>query len=267
MNLTDYDVILINTSAGKDSQAMMDYVVGLAKTSGCLHKVIAVHCDLGRVEWKGARELALEHCKHYGIHLHIVSRPQGDLLEQIEARGMFPDSANRYCTSDQKRGQVAVLITTLTNEFIALNFPGSPDRKVKVLNCMGFRAEESAARAKRKPFQVNERLTNGKRECHDWLPIHTWTVQHVWQCIRQSGVNYHYAYDLGMPRLSCCFCIFASEDALMIAGKHNPELLTEYVRVETKIDHTFRKDLSLASIKARLDAGEEPPKTARTWTM
>jgi hypothetical protein len=59
---------------------------------------------------------------------------------------MFPGQRNnRYCTSDQKRGQVAVLITTLTNEFIALNFPGTPDRKVKVLNCMGFRAEESAS--------------------------------------------------------------------------------------------------------------------------
>jgi hypothetical protein len=84
----------------------------------------------------------------------------------------------------------------------------------------------------------------------------------------QSGVNYHFAYDLGMPRLSCCFCIFASEDALMIAGKHNPELLTEYVRVETKIDHTF-KNGPLASLHQSPPGrrGGTSQNRSRTWTM
>lgn len=265
MNITEFDVILINTSAGKDSQAMMEYVVGLARKSGILDRVIAVHCDLRRVEWNGTKELAEEHCKHYGIKLHVVSRPQGDLLEQIEARGMFPDSSNRYCTSDQKRGQVAVLVTRLTNEYVSATY--GEEKRVRILNCMGLRAEESTARAKKNPYQVNARLTNSKREVFDWLPIHAWTVQHVWDCIRKSGVKYHYAYDLGMPRLSCCFCIFASEGALMIAGKHNPELLAEYVRVETKIGHTFRHHFKIASIKARLDAGEQPPARVASWTM
>lgn len=30
--------------------------------------------------------------------------------------------------------------------------------------------------------------------------------------------------DLGMPRLSCCFCIFSPRSALLLAGKHNPGL-------------------------------------------
>jgi len=264
MDLKSYDVILINTSAGKDSQAMMEYVVGLAKTAGVLDRVIAVHCDLGRVEWKGTAELAKEHCAHYGLHLHIVSRVLGDLLQQVEERGMWPDNNNRYCTSDQKRDQVAKLVTSLVNDFIENHV--SLDRPVRVLNCMGLRAEESPARAKKQPFQVNKRLTNGKRQVFDWLPIHAWTLTHVWDCIKKSGVKYHYAYDLGMPRLSCCFCIFAPEDALMVAGEHNPELLTEYVRVETTTGHDFRHGFKIASIKERLDRGERV-KTASDWKM
>ena len=50
-DLKSYDFIVINTSAGKDSQAMMEYVMGLAKEAGITDRVIAVHCDLGRVEW------------------------------------------------------------------------------------------------------------------------------------------------------------------------------------------------------------------------
>lgn len=265
MNLADYDWIVINTSAGKDSQAMMDYVVGLAKTAGVLDRVIAVHCDLGRVEWKGTKELAIDHCAHYGIHLHIVQREKGDLLVQVEERGMWPDNKNRYCTSDQKRDQVAKLVTSITNQFIETHT--NIDRPVRVLNCMGLRAEESSARAKKVPFQVNKRLTNGKRQVFDWLPIHTWTVGHVWEAIKKSGVKYHYAYDLGMPRLSCCFCIFASEGALMIAGKHNPELLNEYVRVEKSTGHDFRHNFKIESIQQRLAAGEQPPAKVASWTM
>ena len=37
----------------------------------------------------------------------------------------------------------------------------------------------------------------------------TWKVEDVWARIKASGVEHHKAYDLGMSRLSCCFCVFA----------------------------------------------------------
>jgi hypothetical protein len=46
-----------------------------------------------------------------------------------------------------------------------------------------------------------------------------------------------------MPRLSCCFCIFSPRSALLLAAKHNPELLAQYVAVEKQIGHRFRKEL------------------------
>ena len=90
----------------------------------------------------------------------------------------------------------------------------------------------------------------------DWLPLHAWTTEQVWQRIKASGVRYHPAYDLGMPRLSCCFCIFSPRSALLLAGKHNPELLAEYVAVEKQIGHRFRKELSLTEVQEALAKGE-----------
>lgn len=255
------DCIVINTSAGKDSQAMLDYVCRLAKAAGVLHKVLAVHADLGQVEWKNTRELAEAQAKHYGIPFHVVRREKGDLLAQVEARGMWPDSGNRYCTSDQKRDQVAKLHTSITNGLRA-----SLGRRVRVLNCMGFRKDESPARAKRRVVQVDGRTTNGRKAVLNWLPIHDWTVAKVWETIKASGVPHHPAYDLGMPRLSCCFCVFAPKDALVIAGKANPELLDKYVALEKKIGHTFRNKFSIAEVKQAIADGYVPKKV-QNWEM
>lgn len=69
-----------------------------------------------------------------------------------------------------------------------------------------------------------------------------------------------------MPRLSCVFCIFSPFDALVIAGKENPELLDKYVQVEEKIKHSFKQDASLASVKEAIAEGYEP-KTIENWIM
>lgn len=252
MNFTDYDVILVNSSAGKDSQAMLTLINEWAESQGVRDRIVVVHCDLGRVEWKGTRELAEEQARHYGNRFEVVARRQGDLLEQVEARGMWPSNTTRYCTSDHKRAQACRVMTQLASE---INAPG---RRVRILNCMGIRAQESAARAKKESFIADDPTYSNKtvRQVDTWLPLFHWTEESVWQTIRQSGVRYHYAYDLGMPRLSCCFCIFAPRPALLIAAEHNPELLAEYVRIEQKIGHKFRVDQTLIEIQTAHASGE-----------
>jgi len=263
MNLKDFDIILVSTSAGKDSQAMLDYVASLAREAGVLDRVVTVHADLGDMEWQGCAELAKEQSMFFQVPQHyVVTRELGDLLSLVRARGMWPDIANQYCTSYTKRDQIDKLITALVNRFIVKHTPG---RRVKVLSCMGLRSEESPRRAKRAEFSLNKRCTNGKREVFDWLPIKSWTTAQVWESIRKSGAPYHRAYDLGMPRLSCMFCVFANPDALMIAGKENPTLLERYVETEKAIGHTFKNGFKIESIKQRLDAGEQPPTRASGW--
>jgi 3'-phosphoadenosine 5'-phosphosulfate sulfotransferase (PAPS reductase)/FAD synthetase len=264
MDLTGYDYILINTSAGKDSLAMMDVVYEMAAAQGVTHKLVAVHCDLGRMEWSGTRELAEEQAKRYGIALHVVSRPQGDLLTHVEQRGMWPDSQSRYCTSDHKRGQVLKAITKLVSAFVRENLadvPAKQRRRVRVLNCMGIRAQESTKRAKLQPFVENGRGSNKTvRMVSDWLPIFDWTETQVWDLIHSKSLPYHYAYDLGMPRLSCVFCVFAPKEALLLAGYHNRALLRDYVAVEQKIGHTFQHKKPLVQIENALNLGYVPAK-------
>ena len=110
-------------------------------------------------------------------------------------------------------------------------------------------------------------MSNRKRTVDNWLPIHEWTEAQVWDLIRSKGLPYHYAYDLGMPRLSCALCIFAPKEALLLAGYHNRELLAEYVAVEERIGHTFQHGKPLVQIQNALAAGHVPGKVEGTlWT-
>ncbi|MEG8184198.1 hypothetical protein GZH49_37670 [Nocardia terpenica] len=59
-DLAVYDHIVVNLSGGKDSQAALDVTVAAARVAGVVHRVTAVHADLGRLEWPGTAELAAD---------------------------------------------------------------------------------------------------------------------------------------------------------------------------------------------------------------
>lgn len=249
--LTGYDWVLVNSSAGKDSQAMLDYLHERASLEGVLPRVVVVHADLGRVEWEGTRELAQAQAECYGLRFEVVERPQGDLLAHIEKHGRFPDKARRYCTSDHKTHQVYRLLTQLAADWRESQPEEAKKRPCRILNCLGMRADESNDRKKMAALEPDRPASNGRREVTRWLPIHDWSVEQVWARINasQSAGLAHYCYALGMSRASCCFCILSSRKDLEISARHNPQLLAEYVRVEAKIEHRFRVDLSMAELQ------------------
>lgn len=68
-DLKSFDWILVNTSAGKDSQTMMRHVMERCDQAGIpLHRIVAVHADLGRMEWPGCPELAAKQSALNGIN-------------------------------------------------------------------------------------------------------------------------------------------------------------------------------------------------------
>ena len=263
-NLHDFDRILISTSGGKDSQTMLHEVMVLAKEQNYpSDQITAVHADLGQVEWEGTSELAELQVQLYGIEFVKIHRELGDLLDQVEQRGMWPSNTARFCTSDQKRGQIDKVVTMLGKRFRAEGGEGT----FRLLNCMGLRAQESTARSKKIAMQVNKRASNKSRTVTDWLPILDMTEEQVWASIKETGVPHHRAYDLGMPRLSCVFCIFAPKSALVLAGKHNRELLNKYAELEAKIDHKFTQSTSMAEVKELVESGAELEQSNEQWCM
>ncbi|MFB7837818.1 phosphoadenosine phosphosulfate reductase domain-containing protein [Nocardia brasiliensis] len=265
-DLVAFDVLLFNTSAGKDSSAALAVVVAAAEAAGVRDRLVMVHADLGESEWPGTGELAASHAVRYGLPLEVVARRHEDgqaetILERVATGrdgqgGKWPDAARRWCTSDHKRAPVRKLMTRLVTE--ARESGRVTGRPVRLLNIMGFRAEESAGRARRVPFEFDRSASNGRREVWTWYPIHSWTLAQVWGQIERAGLEVHSAYEAGMSRLSCRFCVLASRADLICSARLNPELAAAHAAVESDVGHRFRLDLSMAEVIAAAERGDGP---------
>ncbi|MGP3750047.1 phosphoadenosine phosphosulfate reductase domain-containing protein [Streptomyces sp. IBSNAI001] len=264
--ITDADWVLLNSSGGKDSQAMKSHVVSLAAAAGALHKVVVVHADLADIEWEGTASLAREQAFMLNVPRFEVVQAQGDLLARVAARyaklkakalaegkpvaPAWPSASARWCTSDLKRGPIRRLMTRLTDERRHLHRP------VRILNCLGQRAAESPHRQKLAPVEIDRPASNGKRHITTWRPIHHWSDRAVWLEIARSALPYHEAYDWGMSRLSCSFCVLGCESDLVIAARRRPDKAAEYAAMETAVERDFKAKLSMREIIARAAALE-----------
>ncbi len=178
-------------------------------------QIVVIHALLPGVEWEGVEA----HVHNTTLSFPVLTcRSRRELLQMIEERGMFPSPKNRQCTSDLKRGPIERTIRNAGSKL--------------VVNCMGMRAQESSGRSKLHTFKRNERNSNSKREWYDWLPIHDWLVEEVFSAIGFVGQKPHWAYEKGMSRLSCCFCIMSNKQDLTTAARLNPELYKRYVELE-----------------------------------
>ena len=263
-DLSSYDVILINSSGGKDSQAMLDYVHALARDRNLHERVTVAHADLGEMDWPETVAVARDQAAHYRLRFEVVKRTGKTLLERVEERGKWPDAARRWCTSDFKRGPTLRLITVLVEELNARRLlPWSRPLKraglapIRVLNCMGIRARESPARAKREPFSRNERASSGRRTVDTWHPIFSWDEAEVWDRVRRGGAPVHPAYAAGMSRASCSFCILSSKKDLLTAARLRPRLARRYLQTEQETGHDFRPDLPMREV-VRLAEQQNP---------
>lgn len=216
-------LFVVNHSGGKDSQALFLKVRALIPKA----QIIVVHSILHEVDWPGI-DTHIENT--VDVPVYYVAAAKG-LLEMVEQRGKFPSPAIRQCTSDLKRGPTE----TFLRRFLKLH----PEFHDRVVNVMGLRAEESSQRAKLIPWQRSQRNSKAGREWYEWLPIHGLTESEVFKAIRDAGQKPHWAYAKGMTRLSCCFCIMASDQDLRTAAQLRPALYRRYAALEKQINFTM----------------------------
>ena len=220
-------LVAVNVSGGKDSQAMTILLSRLVPHD----RLVAVHAPLGEVEWPGTME-HIEATMPSGVPLILAPIASGKtLLEAIEERGKFPDSARRYCTAGWKRGPI--------ERELRRYLKAHPRFGGRIVNAMGMRADESPVRAKRTPWQRNDRNSRAGRQWFDWLPIHDLSTADVFRVIAEAGQSPHWAYAAGMSRLSCSFCILASRSDLRRAAELRPALYRRYTDLEQRIGHTL----------------------------
>jgi len=216
-------LFVINHSGGKDSQAMMIKITKLVPKE----QILVIHADLPGADWPGTWDHVQATCRGYETVQVVAVKT---LFEMARKRGMWPSPKYRQCTSDLKRGPIEKAI----RHYIKNN-----DLSGLVVNCMGIRSEESYSRANAAEFKFNKRNSKAGREWYDWLPIKDWTTNRVFAEIKSNGQEPHWAYAAGMERLSCCFCIMASEKDLKTAARLVPNIYREFVKVEKEINFSF----------------------------
>ena len=298
MDTRIYDIIAVSSSGGIDSLGALD-------TAYCTcDRLVVIHADLGRMEWKGTKDIARQQAEWYGVPFYVCRRekdgqPQ-DLLEHVVAKhnanlvsdkkvhnsktgeylgtvselteaGQRPPwfgmRFTQYCTSEHKRGPICKVYTQLKNEW---KEHSGLTRPCRLLEVCGMRADESGERAKMKPFtsEVKGKHRPTTLWVDQWLPIHHWTKDQAWERAELNGTPTHPAYHLngwrkGMPRLSCVFCIYPASsckgrNAIVLAAKHNPDLLDDYCAVEAYTGYTFTQTTSLTEIRDQLHTIEAP---------
>lgn len=226
-------------SGGKDSQAMYNYLMKDLKIPR--DQIIVVHAHLGEIEWEGITSHIENNIDHELNIVQAVTRTgeKNDFLSMVLRRktekfpnGMWPSPAYRQCTSDLKRGPIYKFIRRIMKE-----------RGIKLgVNCTGMRAQESSSRAKKKSWELNKNLSKAGREVYEFLPIHKWTSEEVFDNIYANGQKPFHAYgergELN-DRLSCVFCIMGSVNDHQNGARQRPKLFAKLVQMEKDMGHTM----------------------------
>lgn len=217
-------LFVVNHSAGKDSQAMFAKLAALVPAA----QLLVVHAVLPEVEWPGV----VEHIEAtIGSTPLVFARSGKTFFEMVEHRQRFPSPQQRQCTSDLKRGPIEREVRRYLKDH--------PEYGGLVVNCMGMRAQESPGRKKLAAWKRNDGNSVAGREWWEWLPIHEIKTEEVFATIAAAGQEPHWAYGKGMSRLSCCFCIMASEADLTTAARLAPDLYRRYVETERRLGFTL----------------------------
>ena len=220
-------LVAINSSGGKDSQAMTILLARIVPHD----QLVVVHAPLHVVEWPGTIE-HIENTIPADVPLIFAPVASGKtLLDKVEERGKWPGIHQRWCTAGHKRGPI--------ERELRRYLKAHPRFEGRLVSAMGLRRDESTDRAKRIPWKRNDRNSRAGREWFDWLPIFDLTEADAFRVIRDAGQSPHWVYVQGMSRCSCSFCIFSSRFDLRRAAELRPALYRRYAALEKRIGHTL----------------------------
>lgn len=251
--------IAIGVSGGKDSQAAALATVQYLNRVGHSGPRILIHADLGMVEWSESLPLCEELARYLVLDLVVVRRKAGGLMERWEQR--WESNKRRYANMETMR--VVLPWSTPTMRFCTSELKSAPVASelrrrfpdLPIINVTGIRAQESAARSKQPIANLDEKLSRPDRPLLHWRPILRWTTEEVFAAIASTPLTPHRAYTaLGSTRVSCRFCILASQHDLhaSIADPASHDLLRRMAQLEIDSSFAFQGGRWLADLAPHL---------------
>lgn len=146
-----------------------------------------------------------------------VRAPRG-FADLVQAKGTFPSRARRWCTQELKVKPMAGHLRALM------------DAGAEVVNAVGIRAEESAARAAMPEWEWSEAL-----DCETWRPLIAWSEQQVIDAHARHGLKPNPLYLLGAQRVGCWPCIYARKAEVHLVADVDPARIQEIGALEREL--------------------------------
>lgn len=213
----EHTPFIVNVSGGKDSSALLLWMIAHYPSN----PITAIYNDTG-FEHPGILQYIQNLTLQLDVPLVVLGSP--GLLTVVKNRGIIPGFGCRYCTRALKMNPSA--------KWIRRNYPEG-----KVINCFGFRAEESPARAKKEVLTQYEDLCTRKREVLNFAPLLDWKTADVVELVEAEGFELFPTYEY-LSRLSCRYCFLAGKRDRDATRLNDPEAF-ETVRELLKLLKTI----------------------------
>ncbi|OHT18714.1 MULTISPECIES: phosphoadenosine phosphosulfate reductase domain-containing protein [Sphingomonadales] len=182
---------------------------------------------------------------------HLIERalellhPTGiPFLDMAMLHGRFPSTKVRFCTSDTK------LIPLMHRKRLLL------DAGVSVIDWIGERADESPARARKKPIQ-SVRYPSGARNIL-YRPIFRWSAADAFAISARHGLRHNPLYTMGMSRVGCSTCIMVRKRELRQWAMRFPAEVDRVREWERLVGIVSRRTAALGTPASLLAAATVP---------